>query len=187
MTKEKDNIDQLFSNLEGTFDVYFPNDNHEDRFLAKLNAVKAPVKDSKTKTYWKPLLAIAASLLICFALFNGLNQNSETLDLASVSPELSETQDFFTVTIAEELNKLDAERSPLTENIIYDAMRQLKILETDYNTLKSDLNESGNDKRVIYAMISNFQNRIELLTEVLEKIEDLKDLKATQNEIENTL
>ena len=68
----------------------------------------------------------------------------------------------------EELKKLDTERSPLTENIIYEAERQLKTLESDYTVLKNDLKESGNDKRVIYAMISNFQSRIEILENIFE-------------------
>ena len=36
----------------------------------------------------------------------------------------------------------------------------------------------GKIKCVIYAMISNFQNRIEVLTNLLEQIENFKQLKA---------
>lgn len=183
---KKDNIEKLFENLEDSFDIQKPNEGHQVRFLAKLNADQKTLKIS-TKNYWKPFLTIAASLLICFAVFTGLNTESSSMDLASVSPELSETQDFFTATITEELKKINEARSPLTEPIIDDAVLQLNVLENDYIQLKNDLNESGNDKRVIYAMISNFQSRIDILTEVLDKIEDLKDLKNTINETENTL
>jgi hypothetical protein len=58
-----------------------------------------------------------------------LHNESKALDLASVSPELSETQDFFTITIENELKKLNKERSPLTERIINDALKQIQILE----------------------------------------------------------
>ena len=50
------------------------------------------------------------------------------------------------------------------------------------NILKKDLVESGNDKRVIYAMITNFQNRIDLLQNVINTIEEIKTLKETENE-----
>ena len=86
----------------------------------------------------------------------------------------SKTQDFFTSTIALELTKLNNERSPETEALINDALKQLDILEKDYNKLKIDLTESGNDKRVIYAMITNFQNRIEILQNVMQNIEEVK-------------
>jgi cobyric acid synthase len=48
--------------------------------------------------------------------------------------------------------------------------------------LKTDLVDSGNDKRVVYAMIKNFQNRIELLEQVIEKIEEVKNLNTNKNE-----
>ena len=123
---------------------------------------------------WKPLIAVAATIVLCFSLITVFQQEPEVKDLASVSPELSKTQDFFTSTIALELTKLNNERSPETEALINDALKQLDILEKDYNKLKIDLSESGNDKRVIYAMISNFQNRIEILQNVMQNIEEVK-------------
>ena len=95
---------------------------------------------------------------------------------------MSKTQNFFTSTISEELLKLNEERSPDTEVLINDAMNQMKILEKEYESLKIDLTNSGDDKRVIYAMISNFQTRIDLLKSVMETIENVKQLKKNNNE-----
>jgi len=181
----KDNFDNLFEKLQGQFDLEEPNNGHEARFLEKLEAQnKTDKKDKGFNTIWKPFIAIAASIIICLSIFGGINNSDEPTGLASVSPEMSEAQDFFTATIREELKKLDAERSPLTEYIIYEAERQLKTLEEDYIILKNDLNETGNDQRVIYAMISNFQSRIDILKNILDNIEDLKD---KQYETENTI
>lgn len=83
--------------------------------------------------------------------------------------------------------KLNNERSPLTEQIITDAIEQIQLLENDYQKLKTDLTESGNDQRVINAMISNFQSRIEILNTVLEQIETIKELKFNTNEPKNTI
>jgi len=186
---EKDTIDDLFDNLKGEFDINTPNKGHENRFLDRLKANDVVSIDSKKSSSfnWKPFLAIAASLVICFAVFTTTQNEPEALDLASVSPELSETQDFFTATIENELKKLNKERSPLTEQIITDALEQIQLLETDYQKLKNDLTESGNDQRVIYAMISNFQNRIDILNTVLEKIETIKQLKNHTNDTKNTI
>ncbi|MEM9680754.1 MAG: hypothetical protein AAF901_10565 [Bacteroidota bacterium] len=173
---KKDTIDQLFSNLEGQFDVHTPVDGHEMRFLEKLDNKK------EKKTYWKSFIAIAASVIICVGLFTTFNNKPEVLDLASVSPELSEAQDFFSITIETELKKLDLERSPETEDIIHDALRQIKILEDKYEILKQDLTETDGDQRVIYAMISNFQSRIDVLNNVLEQIENYKQLKSKNDE-----
>lgn len=179
-----DNLERLFDNLKGEFNIETPHKNHEQRFLDKLKA--EDIVDTETKKQfgfnWKPFLAIAASIVICFGLFTALQQQSDDLDLASVSPEMSETQDFFTVTIENELKRLNKERSPLTEQIINDALVQIHLLETDYKKLKTDLTESGKNQRVIYAMISNFQTRIDILNTVLEQIEIVKQFKSNSNE-----
>ncbi len=186
---QKDTIDELFDNLKGEFNVNEPNKDHELRFLDKLKANDVASNTSKRSSgfNWRPFLAIAASLVICLSVFMTLQNEPEALDLASVSPELSETQDFFTVTIENELKKLNDERSPLTEQIITDALKQIEVLETNYQKLKTDLTESGNDQRVIYAMITNFQNRINILNTVLEQIEDVKQLKFNNDEPKNTI
>ncbi|MBC2846832.1 hypothetical protein [Winogradskyella flava] len=186
---QKDTLENLFENLKGEFDINDPNDGHQDRFLDKLkakNMVSAETKKSK-RFSWKPYLAIAASLVICLSVFITNQSEPEIMDLASVSPELSETQDFFTATIEAELKQLNNERSPLTEQIITDALEQIHLLEEDYQNLKTDLNEIGKDQRVIYAMISNFQSRIDILNTVLEQIEIIKELKINTDEPKNTI
>ncbi|HET7361517.1 MAG TPA: DUF4179 domain-containing protein, partial [Salinimicrobium sp.] len=76
-------------------------------------------------------------------------------------------------------------KNPQTEAVINDALEQLEILETDYKKLKTDLAESGQDPRVIYAMISNFQQRIDVLKNVLETVENINEQK--QQSYENNI
>jgi DNA polymerase II small subunit/DNA polymerase delta subunit B len=104
-------------------------------------------------------------------------------ELASVSPEMEQTQTFFTSTINKELQTLKGFEAPETKALVDDALKQMEVLEAQYEILKVDLVESGNDKRVIYAMISNFQSRIELLEQVITTIEEVKNLNNTKNEI----
>lgn len=183
-----ENIDKLFKNLNGSFDVEIPNSGHHQRFLKKLNnaneIVSAP---TKRRNIWKPFVSIAASVVILLGLFLGIQTETNAKDLASISPEMSKTQSFFTATISEELDKLKNETTPETKILVDDALLQLELLETEYDKLKIDLSKSGNDKRVIYAMISNFQNRIALLQNVLQQIEEVKLLKQNTNENETTI
>lgn len=186
---QKDRLTELFDSLDGKFDIEVPSTGHESRFLDKLKGQNEATDVNVDKSFsgWKQVLAIAAALVISLSVFMIVQNQPKTLDLASVSPELSETQDFFTVTLKTELKKLNNERSPLTNQIINDALEQIKILEDDYKQLKTDLTESGKDQRVIHAMISNFQNRIEILNTVLEQIENVKHLKIKNNEFKNTI
>ena len=184
---ENDNINRMFENLEGSFDIESPKLGHELRFLDKLKN-KNDVVTKKRRTNWKPFLAIAASLVLMISIFTFTQQNSnDVYELANVSPEMSTTQDFFTNTIASELEKLDEVKSPETQKLVDDAIFQISILEEQYALLKTDLSESGNDKRVIFAMITNFQNRIDVLQSVIQQIENVNQLKNNQNEKSTTI
>lgn len=173
----QDNVDKLFDRLQGEFDTHEPGLHHKMRFMEKLQAQEqSPVKEKKQKTNWWKPLAVAASVVFVVLVTITQNTSTDVKELADVSPEMQETQDFFTTTIAKELYKIEQQASPKTQAIIDDTVQRLEILETEYNQLKVDLTQSGEDKRVIYAMIANFQNRIALLEDVLERIETIQSL-----------
>jgi len=175
---KKDMIDTLFEELQDQFDIETPAKNHNQRFLGKLQNQQTQVVDLQKKSSfnWKSFLAIAASITLIVAVFIGNQPQEITNDLASVSPEMAETQEFFAATIAQELTKLEAVNTPQARLLANDAIKRIELLEKEYNALKDDLTTSGNDKRVIYAMISNFQNRIDILQTVLLQIENVKKL-----------
>ncbi|PWK17373.1 hypothetical protein [Xanthomarina spongicola] len=184
-----DNLNKLFEDLKDNFDVEEPNSDHTKRFLSKLNNKTNIASNNKTnvRNLWKPLLSIAASIILIVSLFITVNQKETVRDLANVSPEMAQTQTFFTSAISEELKKLESESNPETKMIINDALIQIKKLEINYDTLKVDLTKSGDDNRVIYAMIKNFQNRIDILQNTLEHIENIKQLNKLSNENNKTL
>ena len=183
-----DNLDNMFKDLQGSFDINMPSENHKNRFMAKLNKQNQTAQvNKKHSSIWKSLIGVAASVVLIIALVIGNNQDVKALDLASVSPEMAQTQNFFDSTIAIELKKLESASNPETKMLIQDALNQMKRLENEYESLKTDLSQSGNDQRVIYAMISNFQNRIEILQNTLQQIEIVKQLKNSKNENNNTI
>ncbi|WP_452226241.1 hypothetical protein [Lacinutrix cladophorae] len=184
---KKDNLDTLFDNLKDDFDVETPTLDHEKRFLKKLNKQEIAYTSKPKNNFWKPFLGIAATLAILVTVFVTTQQEETVNDLASISPEMAETQNFFTNAIASELTKIEQESNPETKLLIADAMMQMQRLEKEYQGLKEDLSESGEDKRVIYAMISNFQNRIDILQNTLSQIENIKQLKNNYNENSTTI
>ena len=186
----KNTIDQLFKRLENDFDVEEPSANHNQEFLNKLNengALQLVKVDRQRRRLLKPLIGVAASFALLITFFISSQQSQEINDLASVSPKMAETQDFFAVTIAEELSKIEKESSPETKILIEDTMQRMEALETEYESLKDDMAESGDDNRVIYAMISNFQNRIDLLKNALQQINTIKQFKNLNDETSTTI
>lgn len=177
---KKDTMKTLFESLKGTFDEHETPQGHEKRFLERLNAANKATE--KKRNRWQPV-SIAASVMIILGLgFSLIDSPDNTADLASVSPEMEQTQTFFTTAINNELEKLKSFETPETKALVDDALNQITILEQEYQQLRVDLVESGNDKRVIHAMIANFQSRIDLLEQMVAMIEDIKHLKTNENE-----
>ena len=186
MKEEK--LEGLFEQLEGFFDIEEPALGHQDRFQEKLAQSGKVVTLSRKKiSWWKPL-SIAASILLLVAIGIGFYNTQATLEenVAEVSPEVSNTQFYFASLIEEQVKQLESENSPETKDIIDDTMIQMKKLEADYVKLKSDLQNGGNGKMILSAMITNFQTRIDLLEDVLNQIENIKTLK-NQNDANYTI
>ncbi|WP_299885609.1 hypothetical protein [uncultured Lacinutrix sp.] len=180
---KNDNINNLFERLQGDFDIESPSRSHQENFLKKLKTIDTEKQIvSNKRNLWKPFIGIAASVLLMLTLVFNFNKEPEIKDLANVSQEMADTQSFFTSVITEELEKIKNNRTPETELLIKDALNQVDILEKEYQQLKLDLTESGNDKRVIHAMINNFMNRVDLLKSVLKNIEETKNLKEKNDE-----
>ncbi|MCG9972018.1 DUF4179 domain-containing protein [Christiangramia crocea] len=181
---KNNNFDELFEGLN--FDIEEPHSGHKERFLKKLEKKSsAPQKKGKVLRLWAPVIGIAASFLLAFFLLGelwGPQSMAKNSDLASISPEMKQTQEFYTSMITKELNAINAEKTPETEAIINDAMVQMEKLEKEYQDLRNDLVKSGRDNRVIHAMIQNFQQRIDLLNNVLTQIENIKTLKNQNHE-----
>jgi len=173
----KDKLEIRFKELKDQFDIEEPDFGHFDRFKSKLGPSK-----SRSMFRWVSAVAVAASIILFVGVWIGSNFGNQGMELASVSPEMEETQTYFVTTIQNELETINEELNEDTTQLITDALEQLKRLEDQYIILTLELKESTEDKRIIFAMISNFQQRIEILQDVLLQIENIKQLKTQNNE-----
>ena len=176
----KDNLEQKFKDLRGQFDVEEPRLGHFDRFEVRL------AKQPKKRPVWNPKtwqwIVMAASVALLFGVWVGNYSAKPGLELADVSPKMEETQSFFMSTIQQEIEQINTKRTENNQQIIDDAFEQLKILEENYNKLTIELDNSGKDKRIIYAMIANFQQRIEVLQSLLRQLDEIQQLNNTNND-----
>ncbi len=169
-------------------DLEEPETGHEERFLTKLKEsrnVKNTGNKGSIRPLWNSWIAVAASIVFVILVAGSLlstNLLAKPADLAAISPEMKVTQEFYAKAIRVELEKVNASSSPETKIIVEDALVQLEKLDQEYKKLRVDLTKSGKDKRVIFAMVSNLQQRIDLLNAVLSQIEEIKELKNNENE-----
>lgn len=180
----KNTMEDFFKNHKDKFDVAEPNVGHFERFQARLDKVQdTPKKKGGTPWY---VLAIAASFLLFFGYWMGNNSQDNTklgVELAEVSPQMEETQNFYLATIQKEIEVIKTKKTTANQNIIEDAFRQLELLETNYQKLTLELKESNADKRVIYAMITNFQNRLQILQNLMDQLEEFEELVPQENRV----
>jgi hypothetical protein len=180
----KNTMEDFFKNNREEFDLNEPNVGHFERFQARLEKIdETPKKKGGTPWY---ILAVAASVLLFFGYWMGnYNQNgvNKGIELADVSPEMEETQNFYLATIQKEVEEIRTKKTTANQKIIDDAFVQLEILETNYRKLTLELKESNADKRVIYAMITNFQNRLQILQNLMDQLEEFEALVPQENRV----
>lgn len=184
------NLEDFFKQHKGEFDTQEPRIGHFERFQAKLgqastedtsaDEASGSAKDSGAGQSWKTyFMAVAAAVILMFGYWlgnynNTSGENNPGLDLADVSPKMQETQNFYLATIQKEIEQIDKKRNASNQKIIDDAFKQLETLEANYLKLTLELKESNADKRVIYAMISNFQSRMLVLQNLMEQLEEFE-------------
>jgi hypothetical protein len=173
MKNENDELDQMFTNLTDQWDIQEIQESHENRFLKKLKP---------TKFRFLLPLAIAASiaLLFCLTILHPKVDNPKDFQFAS--KETKQTDSIFTILIERELEKIKDKKSPENEKIIGDALKHMKNLDKDYDTIIQELEANGESKPIINALISNLQIRISFLQNVLQHIENNEKLKNIPNE-----
>lgn len=174
MKNEKDSLDKLLSRLENQWDVQELNSDHQMDFMQKLN------KKEPKKKYWF-VTAIAASIVLMLGV-SIFYKNEKPKEFKFASKETKRTDSIFNILIDNELVKLKEKSSPENEQIINDALKQMKTFDADYQKIIHELQKNGENKQIIYAMISNLQTRISFLQTVLQRIEDNEKLKNTSNE-----
>jgi hypothetical protein len=171
----EDKFEHFFS--ENDFDFQEPNAGHEKRFERKLNRQKQTHK----KTSWK-WISVAASVVLVIGFWLGSNHQKSQIELADVSPKMEEVQNYFVTTINRELKTIEKNRSLNTETIIEKALDELEELEDNYSLFIKELNTTGNTTKIINAMIKNYQHRLQILEDVLQQIEQVKNPKPLDYE-----
>jgi len=169
------NLNQLFEN-QNNWDFEEPNLGHEKRFLDKLKKQQP----KKKKFNWIPM-SIAALFLLGFGIliFNYTNNPTEEV---AFSPQVQETHDYFSSVINNELATLKKHETPQSKALINDAMNEMESLEKDYQNLKEEIAKNGENKQIVFAMITNMQTRISFIKSVLEQVEDINKINNIEDE-----
>ena len=175
-------LEQLFNRDITDFDVASPDVGHKERFMAKLHKEKKDKSKKKRGLYY---IAASVILLIGFGLvYSGVINTEEIKNTQAevvLPKEVINATFHFEGLVKKELERIELERNQETNEIIEEAFKQIKVLEEEQQRLQEQL-KSHYDKRLVKGLIDNFQYRIQLLDNVMQQIEIIKEINSEHNE-----
>ncbi|SMD35474.1 hypothetical protein SAMN04488029_2535 [Reichenbachiella faecimaris] len=122
------------------------------------------------KYVWR---SAAVFLLLTGAAFymSWVNWNNQAQEVM-MSSELQEAEYYYGELIATKV----AHISQLDHNAEQVVFRNMETMDQAFNELKSDLKDNADNEEVIHAMIDNYKIKLEILEQIIEQLEDRKEL-----------
>ncbi len=192
--KKKDYIEELIEKNREGLNANEPPRGHLRRFKEKLDQQNKQ-RRSSLKLVWK----IAAAAVFAFLVVNqgilwfasdkghsGEDSSTPEWTLASVSSEYEEVEFYYTNAINGGLEQLEqmAEEGFISEKEQQMMETELKEFEAVYSRLRDDLSASPNDERVIQAMLDYYQTKLNMITMIVNKLQEVKQKKYDHHENE---
>jgi hypothetical protein len=179
-----DELERLIINSRKQLQDEEPLEGHFERFEARLQKVSKPNRIMN----FRMVLKIAA--LVVFALL-AVNQartwltpeKKKALSLGSISQEYREVEFYYTNAIQVGIKQWETLSHEGFVSESEQQTMQKEQLEFDqmYQKLQADLEANPNDERVINAMLEYYQARMNIITMIINKLQDIKQQKNNKN------
>jgi len=173
MDKENKHIEDFFHQNKEALNTERMNSGHSIRFLEKLKASKKPVK----KLIFLRSIAVAASIVISLGLvFINRSNGKITEERFSPSIEIAEAHQYYDHIITNKTATIKSFKNSDNTILISDAIKELNNLKQEEEDLLKQLSENKN-YRIVNALLTNYNIRIQLLEQVSQQITSINQLK----------
>jgi len=176
-------IEEIIKNNREKFDDLEPAEGHFERFQSKLNNYNN--KSSFSLSYKFVLKVAVVGLLVVLSslwLYDNIydKQSTEQIAVKNVPPEFREAQLYYSSMVNRKYNQIqDFEfKSKKQKKMLLD---ELKAMDSVYYNIKQDFKENPNDPRVMNALIRHYQLKLEVMTQVLEQLNQVQAIKNQNN------
>ncbi|WP_139958713.1 hypothetical protein [Flavicella sediminum] len=161
---------------------------HQFRFLDKLNQeFPTPKKTGKLHMLWKVAAMLTIGIGMGYLTFSILSDSAANIakeashisakkkdfTIGSLSPALNKIETYYIANINLQLTTLKF--SEENKDLLDGYMLRLDELAIAYKTLTLELNNEGPNEHTIAALIENLKLRLELLFELKNKLNELKN------------
>ena len=143
-----------------------PPQGHLGRFSNKLGTSSDSAWNTSINRYLLVAAAVVVLITIGFvALLTSDGIYSSKYLLANITPELYETEAYYQSEINQKLEIL-SEQNEVDKSIIID----LEEIDKSFENIRKDLDENPGDDRLISAVLNTYQIKLDLLNEILDRV-----------------
>ena len=176
-------LEDIIRNNKEKFDDLEPAEGHFERFQSKLNNYNN--KSSFSLSYKFVLKVAVVGLLVVLSslwLYDNIydNQSTQQIVVENDTSEFREAQLYYSSMVDRKYNQIqDFEfRSKKQKKML---LNELKAMDSVYYSIKQDFKENPNDPRVMNALIRHYQLNLDVMTQVLEQLNQVKTIKNQDN------
>lgn len=179
MKEERDDIEKLVLDNLGGLDGAEPSEGHFARFGEKLKNQEATRKINFGIIWRVAAIVVFVFLAVNQAMIYFSPKEEKITTLGSVSNEYREVEFYYTSSINDGLAQWDNfyKSGLLTEDDKKMMDNELNELDQVWAGLKDDLKANPTDERVINAMLEYYQNKLNVITLIIEKLREVKSQK----------
>ena len=161
-----------------------PDTGHFDRFSAKLQEGKRPVR----KVRFRHVLQIAASVAILLS--SGIvivksSKGKAKMAVIEVPEQYRETQDYYVHQVNSRYNEIESINFSEEEEKEM-LLKELQEMDTFYQDLLVELNANPGDERVISALIKHYQMKMLVMDQIIEQLKEFNQAKSKNNEAKHS-
>ena len=170
-------IEKLIRENRGAFDVFEPSDGHFERFQARLESqgYQAPARVSLTPYLLKAAaVAILVTLSSMWTWEHVVSPGARRMSLGEVSPEYRQVEKNYVHQVSKietEISTIDIVSNEDQNKILQE---ELRTMDEMYIELQKDLKANPNDERVINAMIEHYQRKIDVMSYILNQLQEVQ-------------
>ena len=161
-----------------SFDFSEPNEGHFERFMDRIN-IENP-KELKLPIYG--ILKIAAIFIlvigISVVLINNIDKSKNGAEvnricLSDISDDYEEVENFYNSRIEQKMKILN-DIAPMGSDIEKDFLNEeFKEIDKSYSELQKELSLNVQDRRIIEAMIRNYQIKTNILDKIIYQLDSI--------------
>jgi len=182
-----ENLENKIIRNRAAFDNAEPRDGHYDRFIQKLGQI------SRARKYSIPyyikvavvLLLVSISSITVYEMAIQPHFERNMYSFGKLSPEYREVEDYFIRSINVKYNNL--QKLDLDDKVQKDMiLKELKEMDKIYQSLSKELENDPNNERLINAMIQHYQLKLDILNDLTNQLELIKNAISNNKQNENT-